>query len=411
MNQLPQHAAFSHLLLMGTFVHEYTYEQMQEAYGVTINPTLVMLVSVDRYPDLIIGKEIEWKIELGQTLMKAICKMVTAPFTWLWIEEGVVALLIELPVQTEQTPLSLNAIRIANEIQKASDAERISVSIGIGTYYSDPVMLQRSYQEAMHSMIDRFFQGNRMIFSYMKKKQSEAAARETMSAYKENIERERVDLLARVHIGDVEGAITVLPTLLEKVAQANQYNVSRFQSEVVNLVMMVSRLVLEAGFSAETILTENAHFIQELYRTIRYDKFVQKVCTYVRQLTEQIALTQTLYVSPLIRQAVRFIKEQLNERIMLEEVAQYCCLSKYHLSHLFKREVGLSVIDFINKLRLEKAKYYLETTDLTVQQIASQVGFQDASYFSRMFKKVHQFSPSEYRSRNIALDPNKLRST
>ncbi|RNB89590.1 AraC family transcriptional regulator [Brevibacillus fluminis] len=408
MNQHPQHAAFSHLLLTGTYVHEYTYDQLQKAYGVTINPSLVMLVSVDRYPDLIMGKDIEWKVELGQTLMKAICKTVSVPFTWLWIEEGVVALLLELLAQTEQLPPGLNALQIAKDMQKATDAERISVSIGIGTHYDDPAMLQHSYREAMQSMVDRFFQGNRLIFSYMKKKQADAAARETMSAYKEMIENERIDLLARVHIGDVEGAIAVLPTLLEKVAQANQYHVSRFQSEVVDLVMMVSRLVLEAGFNAETILTENAHFIQELYRTIRYDKFVQKVCTYVRQLTEQVALTQMLEVSPLIRQAIRFIKEQLNERIMLEEVAQYCCLSKYHLSHLFKREVGLSVVDFINKLRLEKAKYYLETTDWTMQQIASQVGFQDANYFSRMFKKVHQLSPSEYRSRKIVLDSNKF---
>lgn len=402
MNQNPQHAAFSHLLLTGTFVHEYTYEEMQQVYGVTINPKVIMLVSIDRYPDLIEGKETDWKIEMGQTLMGAICKTAAmVPFTWLWIEEGVVALLMELPVQTEQTPSNQNAVQIAKAIQKATDNVRISVSIGIGTRYDDPSMLKHSYEEAMHSMIDRFFQGNRMIFPYVKKKQTEAAVRETLAIFKEKIEKDRVDLLARVHIGDVEGAVAVLPAILEKIAEANHYQVSSFKSEVVDLVMMVSRLALESGFSAETILSENAHFIQELYRTIRYDKFVQKVCVYVRQLTEQVALTQTLDVSPIIRQAVRFIKEQLDERIMLEDIAQYCCLSKYHFSHLFKKEVGLSVVDFINKLRLEKAKYYLETTDLTVQQIANQVGFPDANYFSRMFKKANQQSPSDYRSARL----------
>ncbi len=401
MNQNPLHAAFSHLLLTGTFVHEFTYEEMQQAYGVTVNPRLIMLVSVDRYPDLVDGKAIEWKIEIGQSLMSAICKTVQVPFTWLWIEEGVVALLLELPPQTEQTPANRSAVQIAKAIQKETDAVRISVSIGIGTHYDDPAMLQHSYEEAMQSMIDRFFQGNRMIYPYVKKKQPEAAAQETTTAFKDTLEKERIDLLALVHIGDVDGAVAVLPAILENVAKANHYHVSRFKSEVVDLVMMVSRLVLESGFSAETILAENAHFIQELYRTIRYDKFVRKVCNYVRQLTEQVVLTQRLDVSPIVRQGIRYIKGHLNERIMLEDVAQYCCLSKYHFSHLFKKEVGVSIVDFINKLRLEKAKYYLETTDLTVQQIANKVGFQDANYFSRMFKKSNRLSPSEYRSAKL----------
>jgi two-component system response regulator YesN len=54
-------------------------------------------------------------------------------------------------------------------------------------------------------------------------------------------------------------------------------------------------------------------------------------------------------------------------------------------------------MDFFNKLRIDKSLYYLEKTDLNIQEIANQIGFHDSNYFSRLFKKYQKFSPTEYR--------------
>ncbi|KQX48449.1 helix-turn-helix domain-containing protein [Paenibacillus sp. Root444D2] len=89
--------------------------------------------------------------------------------------------------------------------------------------------------------------------------------------------------------------------------------------------------------------------------------------------------------SPVICSAIEYMKEHLQEKITLGEIARYCYLSTYHFAHLFKREVGLSFVDFLNKLRIEKAVHFLETTDLPVQQIAALVGFPDPNYFTRKF--------------------------
>jgi two-component system response regulator YesN len=106
-------------------------------------------------------------------------------------------------------------------------------------------------------------------------------------------------------------------------------------------------------------------------------------------------------VSSVIRQAIHYIKENHQRKLSLEEIAQICCLSIYHFSHLFKKEIGMSFLDFVNKIRIEKALYYLETTDFTVKQIAVQVGFHDANYFSRIFKRSTGYTPSEYRSARL----------
>ncbi|MCM2535392.1 helix-turn-helix transcriptional regulator [Neobacillus pocheonensis] len=91
------------------------------------------------------------------------------------------------------------------------------------------------------------------------------------------------------------------------------------------------------------------------------------------------------------------MKENHQKGVSLEDIAHYCHLSRYHFSHLFKKEVGTSVMDFFNKLRIDKSLFYLEKTDSSVQEIANQVGFHDSNYFSRLFKKYMRSSPTEYR--------------
>ncbi|WP_134703169.1 helix-turn-helix domain-containing protein [Ammoniphilus sp. YIM 78166] len=392
MKQDPLKAAFSHLLLSGTVVHEAAFSKLQEVYGLSIHPHLVMVVSIDRYPELSAGKGLAWTIEVGHTVADAVCKAINIPFVWAWVSEGVLALLLEITAE----PLTKEKVReacwkMARDIQWSANGVDIPVSIGIGTYYDDPYMLYHSFDEAKRSMVDRFFQGKQMIFQFEKKANVEELRQTSFS------QQEKTELLARVRIGDEEGTVSMLKILMERMAHAYKFNVDMFKSEVVDLVMWMSRFALETGVSPATILSENAHFIQDLYQTIRYDKFAQKVCEYGYRLTEQVAQTQSAGVSPVIRQVIQYMKENLEKKMALDELARFCCLSKYHISHLFKKEMGISMLDFVNRMRVQKACLYLEQTELTVQQIAHQVGFEDANYFSRMFKKYTQYSPTEYR--------------
>jgi two-component system response regulator YesN len=155
--------------------------------------------------------------------------------------------------------------------------------------------------------------------------------------------------------------------------------------------------VIDSGANAITIHSNNTNIIQNLYHIIRFDKFVNQVCEYAVWLTEQSENKNLSEVSPVIQQAIGYIKEHHQESISLNEIAQYCCLSRHHFSHLFTKEVGISLIDYLNRMRIDMSLSYLEMTDLPISEIAARIGFQDANYFSRMFKKYMQFSPSDYR--------------
>ncbi|WP_035298993.1 helix-turn-helix domain-containing protein [Brevibacillus thermoruber] len=392
MKQDPAQATFSHLLLSGTLVHEGSFQEMQESFGIWVHPQVVMVVSIDRYTDLVIGKPFHWRMEIGHQVVEGVCEAVTEPFVWVWVAEGVLAVLVELALESPQERgFRQVTSRIARQIQQRCKKRGVNVSIGIGGFYDTPYMLHFSYEEAKESMVDRFFQGNALIFHYEKKQGQEGSWHSPLAS------AERAELVARLRIGDEEGTVASLRALLDKMAQTYRHDVNMFKSEAVELVITMSRQVLDSGANAALILSENARFIQDLYVTIRYDKFVQKVCQYARRLAAYMEPNDLTAVSPVIRKAVQYLKENLHRKITLEEIAQYCCVSVYHLSRLFKRETGMSPIDFLNRKRVEKAMYYLKSTDCTVQEIASFVGFQDANYFTRTFKKCANCSPTAYR--------------
>ncbi|MCL6624983.1 MAG: AraC family transcriptional regulator [Alicyclobacillus shizuokensis] len=388
----PAQLAFSHYLISGTLVHEAEFTELQQRFGVFVHPRVVVVVSIDRYPDLTLQNSAHWPLDIGQKLIDVVYACVDLPFTWIWTEAGVLALLVETQEATGSKPGAGGPLLVmARKIQTAMQKLGISVSIGIGGYHAAPEDLHLSFQEAIRAMHGRFFQGNQLIFQHG----ANAALSEVPA---QELAAEKAELVALLCIGDEQGVTTRMQALLDRMAEACHYNEDVFKGQVLDLITMMSRSVLDMRVSAARILSKNAEFTHELYSTIRYDKFVRKVMDYAVWLTRQVGETTTPDVSPVIRDAIQFMKQHHREDITLVDVARHCCMSKYYLSHLFKKEVGMGVIEYLNSIRVEKAAFYVQTTDLPIQQIATLVGFDDANYFSRLFRRYMNCSPTVYRA-------------
>ncbi|WP_019910881.1 AraC family transcriptional regulator [Paenibacillus sp. HW567] len=98
-----------------------------------------------------------------------------------------------------------------------------------------------------------------------------------------------------------------------------------------------------------------------------------------------------------IDQAIRWISLQFHQQISIDHMASTLGYHRAHLSKAFKQKTGLSPKQYLLKTRMDKAKGLL-SGPLTIDQVASSVGFNDALYFSRQFRKFSGMSPSEYRS-------------
>jgi AraC-like DNA-binding protein len=96
---------------------------------------------------------------------------------------------------------------------------------------------------------------------------------------------------------------------------------------------------------------------------------------------------------------IQFMKKNIHKGLTLDKIADVVNFSNSHLSKLFKKKTGLTVIEYFNQMKIQKACQFLLFTDLRVYEIARKLGLEDPFYFTRMFTKLMGLSPVKYRAR------------
>ena len=117
----------------------------------------------------------------------------------------------------------------------------------------------------------------------------------------------------------------------------------------------------------------------------------------------QHALNPSHKEYPFSARVIYYMRENIHRNLSLGELAAYFKYSPSHFSALFSAETGVSPFSYFILLKIQKACEYIEITNMRMNEIATQLGFKDAPYFSRIFKKVMGCSPSAYREREQRL--------
>lgn len=97
-----------------------------------------------------------------------------------------------------------------------------------------------------------------------------------------------------------------------------------------------------------------------------------------------------------VKKAMVYMENNFTSGIKLDEIADINGMSKYHFSRIFKQKTGFSFTEYLNNLRIERAKYLMKHEEMNVTEASFAVGFNDLSYFSRLFQKKVGLLPSEY---------------
>ena len=114
-------------------------------------------------------------------------------------------------------------------------------------------------------------------------------------------------------------------------------------------------------------------------------------------VTSKINSYNNRSIKLILRKAVEYLQAHYNEQVTLNEVAEHSYVSTYYISRMFKRELGKNFVDYLNEIRIEKAKELLKDIRYKTYEVAETVGIPDAHYFSRLFKKYVGVTPTEYR--------------
>lgn len=123
-------------------------------------------------------------------------------------------------------------------------------------------------------------------------------------------------------------------------------------------------------------------------------ELIREICM---EIAELIARQKVAAPSKTVQAALEYIDGHFGENISLQDVADNINISKNYLCDIFKKEIGVTFINYVTNLRIEKAKKYLADTDMKMYEVSSAVGYNDYAYFSQIFKKHTGTTLSAYR--------------
>lgn len=210
------------------------------------------------------------------------------------------------------------------------------------------------------------------------------------------IDKEK-DLIAKAKSGDTKNAKILLNDLLGYVFFSKGSNLESVKFRSIELCSLLSRAVIEGGAPSTNILSVNELYLQSLQSINSIEELCYKLQNIIDIFIESMYYKFTDANNKSIKIAIKYIATHFSSTITLKEIASYVNLSPAYFSSLFKKNTKVSYSEYLNYVRIEESKRLLSNTDYPVLDIAIATGFEDQSYFSKVFKKYTGFSPAKYR--------------
>jgi AraC-like DNA-binding protein/ligand-binding sensor protein len=212
-----------------------------------------------------------------------------------------------------------------------------------------------------------------------------------------SLERER-QLLAALRRGDNEAGKKILSHILESLFTSNPHKFDFIKLRAIELVVLLSREAITVDASEDNIqLEKNNRYLRYIQEAQSIRELTEIMTTIVERMGGQIFSFQGVRHASALRKAERYIWENYTRKICLQEVADASGLSAPYFSTIFKEEMGENLSNYLNRLRVEKASAMLTETTLPLNEIAGSCGFEDQSWFSKIFKTYAGISPGKYR--------------
>jgi len=142
-------------------------------------------------------------------------------------------------------------------------------------------------------------------------------------------------------------------------------------------------------------------FERALVEYQRKEEYNQEVCNLLCRsifyFAGRLLMTHRAQPNEIVNRCLLYIHDHYSEEFSLEKLAVLAYASQSHLTRLFHRELGVSPMKYINRVRIEAAKKLLLQQQTTIHEIAALIGFSDPLYFSRLFRSATGMSPSEFK--------------
>ena len=207
------------------------------------------------------------------------------------------------------------------------------------------------------------------------------------------------ELIIKLKNGDIIGAKALLNELLGHILFNTGGEIEIIKARTLELCTLLSRAAVEGGGGLDEIFGMNYKFMTQLSKINN----IEDLSYWLQKILERFGNSVFKRVDSkngdIIKQAVNFINNNYMKAINLDDVAKYVHLNAAYFSSIFKKETEMGFSDYLNKVRIEESKVLLKNGQYSILEVAIMCGFDDQSYFSKVFKKIAGLTPKQYKSK------------
>lgn len=273
------------------------------------------------------------------------------------------------------------ARELARNLRKRTD---ISFRIGIGRVKSLNNQAE-SYTEALNALVD--------TTGSVAHADDLPIGCDYESNYPIDMERK---LFEAVEKGEVSTAVSSAQMFFDWMKDTSSGNIMSIKLKVLEFVLWSEHIAYNKGGMTYRFNSREDYLpkvMDAVDVSVLKEWFVQKIA----ESTQNITSKRSEKSNSLIETAVNYIEENYSKNITLDYVSRIVNISPYYFSKLFKEETGEGFVEYLTRIRMDKAKELLSESTYSMKEICSMVGYADPNYFSRTFRKNVGVSPTEYK--------------
>lgn len=207
-------------------------------------------------------------------------------------------------------------------------------------------------------------------------------------------------MFALIKEGNLEKATEEASNFFGWMLDTNYENTMDIKLKVLEFVLHAEHIGYLNGGMVYRFASRH-DYLQTIVDMNNYEELRTWFITKIQSVCRNIVSKREEQASNMIHTAKKYIDEHYKEELTLDEISRRINISPYYFSKLFKEEIGQSFIEYMTNVRMETAKTLLLTTNKSMKEICSEIGYADPNYFSRTFKKNVGVTPTEYKESKL----------
>ena len=206
------------------------------------------------------------------------------------------------------------------------------------------------------------------------------------------------DLFQTVEEGDIDRMNALANRFFDWMIARHPDSTDNIRLKVLEYVLEAEKMAFKAG-AVNYGFESRSSYLTEVVAIKEYEQLRSWFLSKMGAACSRVSNRKTEQQESVVSRAEVYIREHYSQDISLDDVSRQVNISPYYFSRLFKEEAGVTFVEYLTSLRIDKAKELIREGKLSIKEVSGAVGYADANYFSRLFKKQTEMTPREYREK------------